>query len=246
MKKSTILLIELQADLALSTSIRAFLTGFGYELHVYEDVAAVVEGASDRGLPRLALINMAQGRLRGLAAAQRLKTFADLPILFIYPADSKSLNIEDLRRYADDFLVRPFGLPELEARLQIMLARMPKLLYARQSLTLVDNHLSIDFAQDQAIVGGRPIKLTPTESLLLHTLLHSAPRVVANQTLITRVWVAEGGNQDTLRVHIHRLRRKLEMDAHRPHYIRTERSVGYRFTQRPVGWEEDEDPPAAD
>ena len=68
---------------------------------------------------------------------------------------------------------------------------------------------------------------------MLHVLLRNATRVVENRMLIARVWPSEEVYEDTLRVHMHRLRRKLEADSHHPHYIRTERGVGYRFTQRP-------------
>jgi DNA-binding response OmpR family regulator len=74
--------------------------------------------------------------------------------------------------------------------------------------------------------------LTPTESILLHVLLRNAGRVVENRMLIARVWPSEEIFEDTLRVHMHRLRRKLEADSHHPHYIRTERGVGYMFTIR--------------
>ena len=82
--------------------------------------------------------------------------------------------------------------------------------------------------------------MTPTEIVLLHVLIRHAPRVVQNNALLARVWPAEEVYEDTLRVHMHRLRRKLEADPHHPRYIRTERGVGYRFTIRPVEWPEDD------
>ena len=94
--------------------------------------------------------------------------------------------------------------------------------------------------RDEALAGrevvqinGKAYGLTPTESILLHVLLRNASRVVENRMLIARVWPSEEVYEDTLRVHMHRLRRKLEADSHHPHYIRTERGVGYMFTARP-------------
>ena len=76
--------------------------------------------------------------------------------------------------------------------------------------------------------------VSPQQSqILLHVLLRNAGRVVENRMLIARVWPSEDVFEDTLRVHMHRLRRKLESDSHHPHYVRTERGVGYMFTIRP-------------
>ncbi len=109
---------------------------------------------------------------------------------------------------------------------------MPSLDYASEPVVRVDENLSIDFAHNRIVVNGKSLSLTPTESILLHVLLRNAGRVVENRMLIARVWPSEDVYEDTLRVHMHRLRRKLEADSHHPHYIRTERGVGYMFTIR--------------
>ena len=110
---------------------------------------------------------------------------------------------------------------------------MPSLDYASQPVIRVDDSLSVDFAHNRITVAGKHYSLTPTESILLHVLLRNAGRVVENRLLIARVWPSEDVYEDTLRVHMHRLRRKLESDSHHPHYVRTERGIGYMFTVRP-------------
>ena len=110
---------------------------------------------------------------------------------------------------------------------------MPSLDYASEPIIHIDDNLSIDFAHNRIVVNGKGYGLTPTESILLHVLLRNASRVVENRMLIARVWPSEEVYEDTLRVHMHRLRRKLEADSHHPHYIRTERGIGYMFTVRP-------------
>jgi DNA-binding response OmpR family regulator len=110
---------------------------------------------------------------------------------------------------------------------------MPSLDYASEPIIRIDDHLNIDFAHNRIVLNGSSITLTPTESILLHVLLRNAGRVVENRMLIARVWPSEEVFEDTLRVHMHRLRRKLEQDSHHPHYIRTERGIGYVFTVRP-------------
>jgi DNA-binding response OmpR family regulator len=163
-----------------------------------------------------------------------LKERADLPLIFLL-SDIDDYTLDGLKKYADDFLVQPFGLGELQIRVRMVLDRLPVIDYDSEPIVRVDENLSIDFAHNRIVVAGKGVGLTPTESILLHVLLRNAPRVVQNHTLLSRVWSAEDVFEDTLRVHMHRLRRKLEADSHYPHYIRTERGVGYRFTQRPPG-----------
>jgi DNA-binding response OmpR family regulator len=116
---------------------------------------------------------------------------------------------------------------------------MPSLDYASEPIIKIDEHLQIDFAHNRIVMSGKSLGLTPTESILLHVLLRNAGRVVENRMLIARVWPNEDVFEDTLRVHMHRLRRKLEADSHHPHYIRTERGVGYMFTIKPPSERED-------
>jgi DNA-binding response OmpR family regulator len=158
---------------------------------------------------------------------------ADVPIIFVTSSSDTETIVQGLRKYAEDFIVKPFELRELEARVQVVLSRMPSLDYASEPIVEVDDTLSIDFAHNRITVAGKTHGLTPTESILLHVLLRNAGRVVENRMLIARVWPSEEVFEDTLRVHMHRLRRKLEADSHHPHYIRTERGVGYMFTVRP-------------
>ena len=192
-----------------------------------------LEHIQERGLPHIALIDLALPSMHGFELSSKLKSMADVPIIFVTSTSDTDTIVQGLRRYAEDFIVKPFELRELEARVQAVLARMPSLDYASEPVIKVDEHLQIDFAHNRIILSGKAINLTPTESILLHVLLRNAGRVVENRMLIARVWPSEDVYEDTLRVHMHRLRRKLESDSHHPHYVRTERGIGYMFTIRP-------------
>jgi DNA-binding response OmpR family regulator len=93
----------------------------------------------------------------------------------------------------------------------------------------VDDRLAVDFAHQRAIVDGQPIPLTPTETKILYILMRNAGRVVTNDFLLRRLWPLEEVFEDTLRVHVHRLRRKIEATPTQPLYIVTERGLGYSF-----------------
>jgi DNA-binding response OmpR family regulator len=229
--KSRVLIVE--DDTSISKLMTDYLTKHGYEVTAFPDGPEAIEHIKTRGLPHIALIDLALPTMHGFELSNRLKSMADVPIIFVTSSSDTETIVQGLKKYAEDFIVKPFELRELEARIQVVLARMPSLDYASEPIIRIDDFLSIDFAHNRIILGGKSMGLTPTESILLHVLLRNAGRVVENRMLIARVWPSEDVYEDTLRVHMHRLRRKLETDSHHPHYIRTERGVGYMFTVRP-------------
>jgi len=93
----------------------------------------------------------------------------------------------------------------------------------------VDDRLAVRFAHKQAVVDEQPVPLTPTESKLLYILMRNAGRVVETDFLLRRLWPMDEVFEDNLRVHIHNLRRKIEVDPAQPDYILTERALGYRL-----------------
>lgn len=237
MKKSRVLLIE--DDPQVSKLVTDYLNKNGYEVIPAGDGGEALEVVKARGLPHIALIDLMLPSMHGFEVSSRLKSMADVPIIFVTSVSDTDTIVQGLKKYAEDFIVKPFELRELEARIQVVLARMPSLDYASEPIIKIDEHLQIDFAHNRIIMTGKSTGLTPTESILLHVLLRNAGRVVENRMLIARVWPNEDVFEDTLRVHMHRLRRKLEADSHHPHYIRTERGVGYMFTIKPPSERED-------
>jgi len=231
MKRSKVLIIE--DDKTVSQLMNDFLTKQGYDVTVHDDAPDAIEAVRRQGLPHIALVDLGLPSMHGFEAASHLKAMADVPIIFVTSENDTDTIVEGLKKYAEDFIVKPFELRELEARVQVVLSRMPSLDYASEPIVDVDDRLKIDFAHNRIMLEGKSIGLTPTESILLHVLLRNAGRVVENRMLIARVWPSENVGEDTLRVHMHRLRRKLESDSHHPHYIRTERGVGYLFSVRP-------------
>ncbi len=231
MNKTKVLVVEDEA--AIGKLLSDYLGTHGYDVTAVPDGTDALEYIKQRGLPHIALIDLALPTMHGFELSSKIKSMADVPIIFVTSTSDIDTIVQGLRRYAEDFIVKPFELRELEARMQAVLARMPSLDYASEPVVKIDEHLAVDFAHNRLMVGSKTYSLTPTESILLHVLLRNAGRVVENRMLIARVWPSEDVYEDTLRVHMHRLRRKLEADSHHPHYIRTERGIGYMFTIRP-------------
>ncbi len=231
MGKTKILLVE--DDPNINKLIHDYMNAHNFEVFAFSDGPEALDHVTIRGLPHIALVDLSLPTMHGFELSNRLKSMADVPIIFITATNDTDTVVQGLKKYAEDFIVKPFELRELEARIQVVLARMPSLDYASEPIIRIDDSLSIDFAHNRIVVAGKSYTLTPTESILLHVLLRRAGQVVENRTLTARVWPTEEVYEDTLRVHMHRLRRKLESDSHHPHYIRTERGVGYMFTVRP-------------
>ena len=232
MRKSKVLVVE--DDEKIRKLMTDHLTRSGFEVIPMEDGPTALEYVRTEGLPHIALVDlMLPNNMHGFEFSSRLKAMADVPIIFVTAVRDTETVVQGLKKYAEDFVVKPFDARELEARIRVVLARMPSLDYANEPVVEIDQHLQIDFAHNRVVLDNKSISLTPTESILLHVLLRNAGRVVENRMLIARVWPDEDVFEDTLRVHMHRLRRKLEADSHHPHYIRTERGVGYMFTVKP-------------
>lgn len=231
MNKTKVLVVE--DDPNICKLISDYMSAHGYDVTAVSDGPEALDYIRQRGLPHIALVDLALPTMHGFELSSKLKSMADVPIIFVTSTSDTDTIVQGLKRYAEDFIVKPFELRELEARVQAVLARMPSLDYASEPIVNIDDHLQVDFAHNRLTVAGRSYSLTPTESILLHVLMRNAGRVVENRMLIARVWPSEDVYEDTLRVHMHRLRRKLEADSHHPHYIRTERGVGYMFTVRP-------------
>jgi DNA-binding response OmpR family regulator len=238
MKKSRVLVVE--DEETVSQLIVDFLSKHSYEVDAFADAPEALDHIGEHGLPHIALVDLGLPSMHGFELANRIKAMADVPIIFVTSQGDTETIVQGLKKYAEDFIVKPFQLRELEARVQVVLSRMPSLDYASTPIITVDKHLDVDFAHNRILISGKQVGLTPTESVLLHILLRNAGRVVENRMLIARVWPGEDVFEDTLRVHMHRLRRKLEADSHHPHYIRTERGVGYMFTIRPPQLFEDQ------
>lgn len=231
MNKTKVLVVEDEAHIC--KLISDYMSNHGYDVTTAPDAPEALEHIKERGLPHIALIDLALPTMHGFELSSKLKAMADVPIIFVTSTSDTETIVQGLRRYAEDFIIKPFELRELEARVQAVLARMPSFDYASEPIIKIDEHLQIDFAHNRIVLGGKSLSLTPTESILLHVMLRNAGRVVENRMLISRVWPTDNVGEDTLRVHMHRLRRKLESDSHHPHYVRTERGIGYIFTVRP-------------
>lgn len=184
---------------------------------------------SRHGLPHLAIVDILMPGINGFEFSRQVQEFCDLPIIFLTAIDEEETVIEGIERFAEDYIIKPFSPRELVARIRRVLRRIGDFGYTLQRLTKVDERLSVDFVQQQAVIDNEKVPLTPRETKLLYILMRNAGRTITTDFLLRRLWALDDVSEPTLRVHVHRLRHKIEADPNTPHYIITERGMGYTF-----------------
>ena len=205
------------------------LTAAGFEVWPAASAERALELIGERGLPHLAVVDILLPGLDGLELCRRIQEWSDLPVVLLTSVAEEETVVEAIQRFAEDYIVKPFKPREMVARVERVLRRIGDFAYCLQPVVSIDERLSIDYAHQRALVESRPVSLTSTETKLLYVLMRNAGRVVETPFLLRRLWPVDEVFEDTLRVHIHRLRAKIEPIPSRPRYIVTERGTGYRF-----------------
>jgi DNA-binding response OmpR family regulator len=219
-------------DPAIVRLVRDKLDRAGFEVWTAANGQEAVDVIAQRGLPHLAVVDVMMPGMDGFEFCQRTQRFADLPVIMLTAVDEEETVIQGIEHYAEDYVTKPFSPRELVARVQRVLRRIGDFAYALDAVTRVDDHLAVDFAHQQAIVDGDAVSLTPTETKLLFILMRNAGRTVTTDFLLRRLWPLEEVYEDVLRVHVHRLRQKIEPVSSQPRYLVTERGLGYRFAAK--------------
>lgn len=216
-------------DPAIQRLLKDKLEGAGYEVWIASSGRLALDAIDRLGLPHLAIVDINMPEMNGLGFCQAVQQFSDLPVIMLSAIDEEEMIVGSISRYAEDYITKPFSPRELVARVQRVLRRIGDYSYTWDVVTRVDQRLAIDFPHQRAIIDDRPVQLTPTETKLLYLLMRNAGRTVSTGFLLQRLWPMEEVFEDALRVHIHRLRQKIEPCPSQPHYILTERGAGYSF-----------------
>jgi DNA-binding response OmpR family regulator len=216
-------------DPAIRRLLRDKLDASGYEVWTAASGNEALEVIGRRGMPHLAVVDINMPGMNGLRFCEAVLQFSDLPIIMLSAIDEEETIVGSISRYAEDYVTKPFSPRELAARAQRVLRRVADYGYTSGVVTEIDDLLSIDIPHQRALIKGRQVQLTPTETKLLYVLLRNAGRTVTTEFLLRRLWPMEEVFEDSLRVHVHRLRQKIEPVPGRPRYILTERGVGYSF-----------------
>lgn len=214
-------------DQGSRTATRLFLQRFGYHVGEAQDGPGTLREAS-LGSYDLVVLDLGLPGIDGEEVLARLRRDSALPVIVLTGRAEESERVRLLDQGADDYLVKPCSLPELEARIRAVLRRGQPV----QSTSRIEhNDLVIDRSAHRVELGGQVVDLTPKEFDLLAFLARSPRQVFNRGQLLEHVWASRSDWQDeaTVTEHVRRIRRKVETDPDRPRWVITVRGVGYRF-----------------
>ena len=180
--------------------------------------------------PDLILLDLGLPDLGGYEALQMIRAVSEVPVVVITARDDESEIIRVLDAGADDYVVKPFGAGQIDARIRAVLRRAETAEHPAGD-PLEAGGLRLDPYAHEAMLDGSPLDLSRREFDLLHYLVLHAGQVVSRRDLLTHVWrMPYGGADKTVDVHVSWLRRKLGETAQRPRYIHTVRGVGIKLS----------------
>lgn len=211
---------------AIRRYLRTALTAQGFIVYEaangQETLNAVVENRPD-----VIILDLGLPDFDGIEVTRRLREWSNTPIIILSVREAEQEKIAALDAGADDYLTKPFGTGELMARMRVVMRRLAG--NFDEPVLQVDD-LEMDLSRRIVTVDENPIALTPTEYEILRLLLQNAGKVLTHRQLLRQVWgTAYESEMHMLRVNISNLRRKIESDPARPHYLMTEPGVGYRI-----------------
>ncbi|MFI6941135.1 response regulator transcription factor [Streptomyces sp. NPDC050418] len=178
--------------------------------------------------PDLVVLDLGLPDVDGAQVLRMLRAVSDVPVIVATARDEEPEIVALLGAGADDYLVKPFGAAQLDARIKAVLRRAGA---AEPEEPLHVGGLSVDQATREAVLDGRPLDLTPREFDLLAHLAARPGQVVSRRELLAEVWQQPlGGADKTVDVHLSWLRRKLGETAQAPRYLHTVRTVGIKLT----------------
>ncbi len=206
-------------------ALRVILRDAGYEAVT----ASTGEEALDRAAvkpPAAAILDLMLPDIDGVEVTKRLREWSEMPIIVLSAVGEEEAKVRALAAGADDYVTKPFGPPELVARLEAVLRRAKP--EASEPLIAADG-LEVDLVARAVRRDGEEVHLTPTEFELLRVLAQNRGRLMTHRSLLVEVWGVEYEDDvQVLRAHVANLRGKIEPDDG-PRYIRTDPGVGYRF-----------------
>ena len=226
-EKTKLLIIEDDADLV--KALELYFSRAGYEVVT---AANGLEGLQVlyKERPDIVILDIAMPKLDGWEVCRRIRELSQVPIVILTARVQEDERVKGLKLGADDYVVKPFSLKELDARLEAVLRRARAARPIKEGVIFANNELVID--SDRLIVTreGRHVELTPTELRLLLFLAENEGRVLTHKQILEKIWGAEYVDDvDYVKLFVYRLRRKIEADAENPRYILSERGIGYRF-----------------
>jgi len=206
--------------------LRTSLQSHGYDVQVAQDGLEALT-MFEQSPPDLVITDLSMPNMDGLELTRAVRRVADTPIIVLSVREQESTKIAALDSGADDYVAKPFSMPELMARVRAQLRR--SINNEPQGGSITEGDFVIDTDAHTVLVRGAAVHLTPKEFDLLLLLARNAGRVMTHKVLLRSIWGPAGDDQpEYLRVLVAQLRRKIDASANASH-IQSEPWIGYRF-----------------
>lgn len=228
-EKSSAVVLVVEDDPQIRRFLRATLEDNGYH---YREAITAQDGLRQVGMqhPDLIILDLGLPDMDGLEVTRRLREWTSTPIIVLSARNQERDKVDALDVGADDYLTKPFGTAELLARMRVAVRHAIQVSQGTDDPVFKFDGLRVDLAHRQVFVDENEIHLTPLEYRLLLVLVQHAGKVVTRKQLLHDVWGPSYVDEmHYLRVYMGQLRRKLEAEPTRPHYLITEPGVGYRL-----------------
>jgi two-component system KDP operon response regulator KdpE len=208
--------------------LRVSLTAQGYEVFDAKTGEEALDSIRAQRFDLL-LLDVNMPGMGGLETCREIRKTSEVAIIMLTVRNSEADKVASLDAGADDYITKPFGTPELMARIRAALRRLPVLQSGEGELLRLEG-VDVNMATRRVSAGGKESRLTPKEFDLLHYLVANANTTIPHAKLLQAVWGPDYGDQvEYLRVFINQLRKKIEIDPSNPRHLMTEPWVGYRL-----------------
>lgn len=229
MTDTTPLILVVEDEPEIQRFLRVSLTNQGYRLLIAPTGKEGLTLAATRQ-PDLIILDLGLPDIDGLAVTTQVREWSQVPIVVLSARGQEQDKIAALDAGADDYLTKPFGVGELQARMRVALRHAASSNRTGDDPIFSVGELRVDLARRQVFLGSEEVHLTPIEYRLLSELIRHAGKVLTHKQILRSVW-GPGYESEShyLRVYMGQLRHKLETTPARPRYLLTEPGVGYRL-----------------
>lgn len=222
-------IIVIEDEVPMRRLLKTILTAQGYlVIEAEAGRRGLVEAGTRK--PDLVILDLGLPDMDGAQVIKCLREWSQIPIVVLSARDQESQKVKALDTGADDYLTKPFGAAELLARVRVALRHAARIAGSAGESEFSVGPLKVDLLNRKVWVADREVHLTPIEYRLLSVLVKHAGKTLTHRQLLHAVWgSAHADSSHYLRIYMGQLRRKLEADPARPHFLLTEAGVGYRL-----------------
>ena len=230
---NTAKILVVDDDPQLRRVIKAALTKQGYIIGDARSGETALERLRDERYD-LVILDRNMPGMGGIEACRSMREHSDMGIIMLTVRKTEEEKIEALDAGADDYITKPFSMPELLARIRANLRRAP--LASRQGSNLITfDQVQVDLDTHHVSIQGRDVRLTPKQFEVLNYLIANPNVSIPHAKILQAVWGPDyGGEVEYLHVLVNQLRKRIEPDPSKPRYILTEPWLGYRFHLPPI------------